>query len=144
MKTLLIGGVAALAAISFAPLANADPTAGHGTQVHTQTPPMLCEIGSDNADPGIGPSVVCQRGQGFVGSSPDNDQAVILASGKFSYRSANIGVGGRSDALPTLVPGQTYHFQGWTVVASGDGTRFTNDGTGHGMTVNSDTTVRPF
>ena len=31
--------------------------------------------------------------------------------------------------------GQTYHNRGWTIVPSSDGTRFTNDGTGHGMFV---------
>jgi len=31
--------------------------------------------------------------------------------------------------------GQTYHILGWTIVPSSDGTRFTNDGTGHGMFV---------
>jgi len=30
---------------------------------------------------------------------------------------------------------QTYHAQGWTIVASSSGTRFTNDQTGHGMLV---------
>jgi hypothetical protein len=31
-----------------------------------------------------------------------------------------------------------------TVVAGGDGIQFTNDGTGHGMFIGSDTTVKPF
>ncbi|MGZ8809272.1 MAG: hypothetical protein ACXWZ0_20295 [Mycobacterium sp.] len=31
---------------------------------------------------------------------------------------------------------QTYHAVGWTIAAGSDGTRFTNDGTGHGMFVN--------
>lgn len=48
------------AAVAFAPLAAADPTAGHDAKVNTHTPPMLCEIGSDDADPGIGPNVICQ------------------------------------------------------------------------------------
>jgi hypothetical protein len=46
--------------------------------------------------------------------------------------------------LTPLVSGQTYHIQGWTVVAGGDGIRFTNDGTGHGMFIGSDTNVNPF
>ncbi len=32
----------------------------------------------------------------------------------------------------------TYHWLGWTVVAAKDGTRFTNDATGHGMSVSVD------
>ena len=31
---------------------------------------------------------------------------------------------------------RTYSAEGWTIVAQEDGTRFTNDGTGHGMFVN--------
>ena len=131
----------ACAALAFTPTASADPTAGHDAKVTTQTPQMLCEIGSDDADAGIGPDVNCQ---GSFVQSPANDQAFVTASGQFSYRSANIGVGYPHAPFDTLVPGQTYHIQGWTVVAAGDSIRFTNDGTGHGMFIGSDTTVHPF
>ena len=131
-----------VAALTFAPLASADPTAGHDAKVNTQTPRMLCEIGSDDADPGIGPNVICQGS--FVQSPAADDQAFLTASGQFSYRSANIGIGYNHAPFDTLVPGQTYDIQGWTVVAGGDGIRFTNDGTGHGMFIGSDTTVNPF
>jgi hypothetical protein len=50
-----------IAALTFAPLASADPTAGHDAKVNTQTPRMLCEIGSDDADPGIGPNGFAPR-----------------------------------------------------------------------------------
>jgi len=33
--------------------------------------------------------------------------------------------------------GQTFHLNGWTIIPSEDGTRFTNDGTGHGMVVST-------
>lgn len=131
-----------VAALTFAPHVTADPTTGHDAKVKTQTPPMLCEIGSDDATPGIGPNVICQGS--FVHASADDDQAFVTASGKFSYRSANIGTGYNHPPFDTLVPGQTYHIQGWTVVAGNNGIRFTNDGTGHGMFVGSDTTVNPF
>jgi hypothetical protein len=130
------------AALAFAAPVSADPTPGHDAKVNIQTPPMLCEIGSDDADPVIGPNVICQGR--FVQASADDDQAFVTASGQFSYRSANIGVGYNHAPFDTLVPGQTYHIQGWTVVARGDGIRFTNDGTGHGMLVGADTTVNPF
>jgi hypothetical protein len=39
--------------------------------------------------------------------------------------------------------GQTYHVLGWTIVPTSDGTRFTNDGTGHGMFVSIEN-VKPF
>jgi hypothetical protein len=61
MRKLLFGVVAVAAAIPFVPVASADPTAGHDAKVNTQTPRMLCEIGSDDADPGIGPNVICQH-----------------------------------------------------------------------------------
>jgi hypothetical protein len=39
--------------------------------------------------------------------------------------------------------GQTYDILGWTILPSSDGTRFTNDGTGHGMFVSVEN-VAPF
>jgi hypothetical protein len=128
MRKITLGAGIACAGLAFAPLAGADPTAGHDAKVHIQTPPMLCEIGSDDADPGIGPNVICQGS--FVRARAGDDQAFVTASGQFSYRSANIGTGYNHAPFDTVVPGQTYHIQGWTVVAGGDGIRFTNDGTG--------------
>jgi hypothetical protein len=142
MRKAIIAAVAAVAAIIFAPLASADPTAGHDAKVNTQTPRMLCDIGSDDADPGSGPNVICQGS--FVQAPADDDQAFVTAAGQFSYRSANIGIGYNHAPFDTLVPGQTYHIQGWTVVAGGDGIRFTNNGTGHGMFIGSDTNVNRF
>ena len=130
-----------IAALTFAPLASADPTAGHDAKVNTQTPPMLCQIGSDDADPGIGPNVVCQ-GSFVQAPAGGDDQAFVTASGQFTYRSANIGIGYPHAPFDTLIPGQTYHIQGWTVAASGDGIRFTNDGTQHGMFVSIDNVSR--
>ena len=141
LQKIAVAGMG-VATLTFAPLASADPTAGHDAKVNTQTPRMLCEIGSDDADPGIGPNVICQGS--FVQSPAGDDQAFVTASGQFSYRSANIGIGYDHAPFDTLVPGQTYDIQGWTVVAGGDGIRLTNDGTGHGMFIGSDTTVNPF
>lgn len=143
MRTIALSGVGiACTTLFFSPLSGADPTAGHDTKVNTQTPRMLCEIGSDDTDPGIGPNVICQGS--FVQAGADADQAFVTASGQFSYRGANIGVGYRHAPFDTLTPGQTYRIQGWTVTAGGDGIRFTNDGTGHGMFIGGDTTVKPF
>jgi hypothetical protein len=141
MRRIALAGLG-VAALTFAAAASADPTAGHDAKVNTQTPAMLCEIGSDDADPGIGPNVICQGR--FVQAPADDDQAFVTASGQFSYRAANIGVGYPHAPFDTLVPGQTYHIQGWTVIAGVDGTRFANDRTGHGMFISSDTTVNPF
>ena len=141
MRKLALAGVG-IVALACAAHATADPTPGHDAKVKTQTPPMLCEIGSDDETPGIGPNVVCQGS--FVQAPADDDQAFVTASGQFSYRSANIGVGYHHPPFDTLVAGQTYRIQGWTIAAGGDGIRFTNDGTGHGMFVGSNTTVNPF
>jgi hypothetical protein len=140
-------GKIALAALGIVALAgaapaSADPTAGHDAKVTTQTPPMLCEIGSDDDMPAIGPNVVCQGS--FGQAPPGDDQAYVTASGQFTYRTANIGVGYDHPPFDTLAMGQTYHIQGWTIVAGGDGIRFAHDGTGHGMFIASDTTVNPF
>jgi hypothetical protein len=140
LRRIALAGIACTA-LTFAPTASADPTAGHDAKMNTQTPPMLCEIGSDDADPGIGPNVICQGR--FREASATDDQAFVTASGQFSYRSANIGVGYPHTPFDTVVPGQTYDIQGWTIVAGGDGIRFTNDGTGRGMFIGSDTTVNP-
>jgi len=141
VRKIAVAGLG-IAGLTFAPLATADPTPGHDAKVNTQRPRMLCEIGSDDATPGIGPNVACQGS--FVQAPADDDQAYVTASGKFTYRSANIGVGYDPPPFDTLVVGQTYHIQGWTIVAGGDGIRFTHDGTGHGMLVGSDNTVSRF
>ena len=157
MRKFLLGIGISWAALAFMPLADADPTAGHDAKVRIQTPPMLCEIGSDDADPGIGPNVVCQGAFAQAPMDPipspgwkgdpatlHQDQAVVTASGQFSYRDANIGVGYDHPPFDTLVPGQTSHIQGWTIAASDVGITFTNDDTGHGMTIGSDQSVKPF
>ena len=131
-----------IVALACAAPASADPTLGHDAKVRTQTPPMLCEIGSDDDTPGIGPNVVCQGS--FAQAPAGDDQAVVTASGQFSYRTANIGVGYDHPPFDTLLAGQTYDIQGWTIVAGADGIRFSHDDTGHGMFIGSDTTVNPF
>jgi hypothetical protein len=141
MRKIALAGLGIVVLVCAA-TAGADPSLGHDAKLKTQTPPMLCEIGSDDDTPGIGPNVVCQGT--FAHAPPDNDQAVVTASGQFSYRTANIGVGYDHPPFDTLVAGQTYYIQGWTAEAGGDGIRFTHDSTGHGMFIGSDTSVSPF
>jgi hypothetical protein len=132
-------GVAAL--VCAAPV-SADPSPDHDAKLKTQIPPMLCEIGSDDDTPGVGPNVVCQGS--FVQTSPDNDQALVTASGQFSYRTANIGVGYDHPPFGTVLPGQTSNVQGWTIVADSVGVCFSHDISGHGMCIGAGTTVNPF
>jgi hypothetical protein len=144
-------------------MASADPTRGNFVNVQTPSPPMRCEVGSDDDSgvpgvPGMGPNVVCQTA-GFP-QSPMNpapypgwpgdplvlhqDQAIITASGQFTWRTANLGMAPPSQPDIVVVNEQTYHFVGWTVAPTGEGTTFTNDATGHGMFIASDYSVKPF
>ncbi len=63
--------------------------------------------------------------------------AVVDSVGNFSIQP----IEGPPPAAGDLVMnyGQTYNFYGWTIAAGQDGTRFTNDRTGHGMFVNFET-----
>ena len=54
----------------------------------------------------------------------------VTADGTVTWVSGNLG------DIPTVpLDYRTYTAVGWTIEASTDGTRFTNDGTGHGMVV---------
>ena len=56
----------------------------------------------------------------------------VSASGSNRWVLGNLG------AMPTVsIDYDTYHAVGWTIEASSDGTRFTNDDTGHGMFVST-------
>jgi hypothetical protein len=52
----------------------------------------------------------------------------LTADGNIEWISGNLG-----DIPVETLDYRTYSAQGWTIVAGEDGTRFTNDGTGHGM-----------
>ncbi|OBK16491.1 hypothetical protein A5636_03190 [Mycobacterium asiaticum] len=57
----------------------------------------------------------------------------ITSGGNVQWILGNLG------AIPTVtIEYKTYDAQGWTIVASKDGTRFQNNGTGHGMFVSID------
>src|ERR1700761_5516493 len=145
------------AAVVFAATSSADPTPGNFVNVRTPSPSMRCEVGSDDSD-GIGPNVVCQTAgfpQAPIDPAPSpgwqgdpsvlhQDQAIITASGQFSWRTANLGLAPPGQPDVTLVEGTTYHFEGWTILPVGGGVTFTNDMTGHGMSIDTDYNVKPF
>jgi hypothetical protein len=54
----------------------------------------------------------------------------LTASGQLEWISGNLG-----DIPVVTIDYRTYSALGWTIVSTKDGTRFTNDGTGHGMFV---------
>jgi len=43
-----------------------------------------------------------------------------------------------------LSDGQTYHFEGWTIMPTRERITFTNDATSHGMAMERDYSVKPF
>jgi hypothetical protein len=142
-------------AVTLASLADADPTLGHFVNVRMSSPPMRCEVGADDSD-GAGPNVVCQA-SGFSQAPTDSappgwhrdpsvlhrDQAIITDSGQFIWRTANLGLSPPAQPDVTLADRQTYHFQGWTIVPTGDGITFTNEVTGHGMAIGRGYNVKP-
>ena len=118
-------------AVLLAPIASADPA--DYQYVRTETAAVRCVISA--------PHVGCERSSadGFPGSpksqsGPGNfNVAGIDADGAFNWGEGNIG--GVDAGEVTLLYGQTYHFKGWTVAPSFEGTRFTNDASGHGAFV---------
>lgn len=109
---------------------------------------MRCLVMANDQGHDGGPAVACEHGPGFpqapVGPSGLHlDLAVAHASGAFNWDDGNIGGGGEPQNDLVLNYGQTYHIQGWTILPGSDGTRFTNDGTGHGMFVSIEN-VSPF
>jgi hypothetical protein len=74
---------------------------------------------------------------GVLGRSPED-----LPSGRPQVRDRHLKFHEDRDNL--LVDGQTYHFQGWTIMSASGGTTFTNDATHHGMSIGSAYDVKPF
>jgi hypothetical protein len=92
--------------------------------IETKSGQARCQIDADN--------VGCQAQ--FTNSPiQDGEHANginITASGSVQWVLGNIG-----DMPAVTIEYRTYRAEGWTIAASEDGTRFTNDRTGHGMFV---------
>lgn len=85
----------------------------------------------------------CQISEAEVGCESQFDNSIevngmpangvkITAEGSMTWVVGNLG------NIPVVtLDYQTYHALGWTITAGNDGTRFTNDDTGHGMFVNT-------
>lgn len=139
VRAIVIGAALTTYAITgLAPCAAADPTTRQ--YVRTQSGAVRCVVIA--AEQNNGDSMVtCEHGPGFAQaptteSGAHSDEAVVRASGTFSWNNANLGGSPQTDLV--LNYGQTFHVLGWTIVPSSDGTRFTFDGTGHGMFVSID------
>ena len=135
----VVGAVAAVSAVASAPFASADPS--DFQYVTTVSGAVRCVISADH--------VGCERTSidGFPGaprsqSGPGNfNVAGVDADGTFNYGEGNIG--GVDAGEVVLDYGRIFPIKGWTVLPSFDGTRFTNDATGRGMSVSIDG-VTPF
>jgi hypothetical protein len=127
--TAVITGIAVTSALlSGAPRAVADPAYQY---VRTQSGQVRCVVNVD--------WVTCEHLPNFPTApmTPDgsgSDDVKIIRGGELSWMEANIG-GGPNLVETTLGYDQTYHSNGWTILPATDGTRFTNDGTGHGLFV---------
>ena len=83
----------------------------------------------------------CQLSTSTVACESDFDNAPTKDGVKANGVSVNgsgtlTWVVGNLGAIPVVtLDYQTYSANGWTIDATSDGTRFTNDGTGHGMRV---------
>ncbi len=122
------------AALATAPSAPADPS--DYQYVRTESGKVRCVVSAGNA--------ACERAS--VGGFPDAPAsqygghwhvAAVDADGNFNWAEANIG-GGADPQDVVLTYGDTFRFKGWTILPTFDGTRLTNDVSGHGMFVSID------
>jgi hypothetical protein len=146
-----VSAVIGVTVLAFVPGVVAPAAADSGQYVKTESGRLRCWVSSSDSGHGGGPVVVCEASSpnplsldgytGFLqapmGEKYHWDLAAVHADGSFRWDDGNIGIGS-SDGTPNdlvLNYGQTYHLSGWTILPSFDGTRFTNDSTGHGMSV---------
>ncbi len=153
--------VTAIAAVSFVLMLAPPATASDdGQYVRTQSGRVRCWVTATGAMTGTNqPTVACEasgptsppwdqwENNGFLQAPLAGPElhyacAVVDAAGAFTFLMANIGAAHPGDDL-VLNYGKTYNIQGWTITSNPDGTRFVNDGTGHGMFVSIENTY-PF
>jgi hypothetical protein len=127
MRAFRFGAASSAIAVGLFGVASVPTAAADGGQyVRTQSGKFRCLVSSTGQGVGIsGPVVVCEPRGGGVGAAVD-------AAGNVVFRNGNIGAAYIERDL-VLAYGQTYQVQGWTIAASSDGTRFTNNATGHGL-----------
>ena len=103
-------------------------------RVETKSGSTRCSIAAE--------LVACQTSADNWPSRPDGRHfhtVSVSAQGDFHWVDADLGALEGRVTLQYL----TYTAQGWTINATPDGTTFTNDRTGHGMSV-GDQSVAPF
>ena len=104
-----------------------EPTETGFVYIETKSGKTRCQISTDSVgcesdftDP---PTVEGQPATGVE----------VSASGEHTWHAGNLG------AIPTTtIDYATYYALDWTIEADSAGTRFTNDGTGHGMSISTE------
>ena len=110
-------------ALSFSATAAAD-------NYRTQSGKVLCGVTPDGTLPWPD-AVVCQGD--FIQSGQNGSAAVTTGDGSFRWvYGANLAV---HNPTTKMTYGQTYRWGNWTIYNDQNGTRFTNNSTGHGMFV---------
>jgi len=151
ITTKLISGGVLAAAVASCVIAAPSASASEGQEVRTQSGRVRCWVTATGSFPpltppdGAGGYVICEAGLGGFDSAPTvpgpphhMNNATVDAAGSFSFLLANMGQVSEDELV--LSYGQTYNIQGWTILSGPDGTRFTNNATGHGMFVSVENT----
>lgn len=150
MRSVLMAVLAAAVALASGVIATAN--ADQDGQVRTQSGKLRCIVSANDVSHGGGPLVVCQHADAspFPASPMSKEYheqlnlPFVRGNGALSWDIGNLPGSPEALADDTILDyGQTYHLNGWTILPDVDGTRFTNDRTGHGMFINVDT-VAPF
>jgi len=148
-RTIILVALALFSAVVIAPAASADVS---GQQVRTQSGKVHCEVWANywgmsgpekkatipaGSIAMCAPSILPDAFPGDPNWPGWAGLAVVDSAGNFSIQPIELP----SQAAKQVVMsyGQTYRFNGWSIAAGQDGTRFTNDRTGHGMFVNYET-----
>jgi hypothetical protein len=112
-------------------------TAAADQSVRTESGQVRCGVTANDQGHGGGPLVDCQMRAGYFPKAPPDMNIVAAgATGALNWYDGNIAWSPEAVAQDIVLNyGQTYDINGWTILSTFNGTRFTNDGTGHGMFV---------
>lgn len=103
---------------------NLEPSSSGYVYIQTKTGLTRCQINAES----VGCEAAFENPPQLNGEPANGVE--VSAAGSVRWLVGNLG-----DIPATTLDYATYHAVGWTIEATNDGTRFTNDGTGHGMFV---------
>ena len=146
LNVLTVAVAAAAAPLGAVPNAIADSsvrTQSGNTRCEVTPSTVVCQYLPGFSQAPVEPGLKCPPPPGTSlrcgGPGIHWDLAVVTSAGSFRWDNGNIPGTPQATASDVILNyGQTYHLQSWTIIPNEDGTRFTNDGTGHGMFVSID------